>query len=306
MARVIPTAVRAATTIAVATAAGLADGSARPCAAQGLLSEHAVAAQTIAGTTITVEYYRPAARGRDPVFGKVVTWGEHWTPGANWATTVDVDHDVRVNGALLPKGKYALWTVVNPDRWTVELRRQWRKFHVPPPTDSSDVQLRLTVRPDSGAATELLTFDFPAVRPAATTLRFRWGRVVVPLEITAVAPPLALLRSPRDGAPYLGRYDLRILQDDSTTARRRLLVEIQQAGDTLLWRDADGPEAERRAFVLSPSGAEHFTLARRARDGQYWPDSGSVVSFTMERRRAMGFEVRRKEGGVVSRGTRVQ
>ena len=178
MALVISTTVRAATTAAVAVAAGLANGSARPCAAQGLLSEHAVAAQTIAGTTITVEYYRPAARGRDPLFGKVVTWGEHWTPGANWATTVDVDHDVRVNGSLLPKGKYALWTVVQPDRWTVELRRQWHKFHVPPPTDSSDVQLRLTVRSDSGPATELLTFDFPAVRPAATMLRLRWGTVV--------------------------------------------------------------------------------------------------------------------------------
>jgi hypothetical protein len=213
---------------------------------------------------------------------------------------------VRVNGSLLPKGKYALWTVVQPDRWTVELRREWHKFHVPPPTDSSDVQLRLTVRPDSGPATELLTFDFPAVRPAATTLRFRWGTVVVPLEITALAPPPTLLRLPRDGAPYLGRYDLRILDDDSTTTRRRLLVDIEAAGDTLLWRDADGPEAERRAFVLSPSGADRFTLARRARDGQYWPDSGSVVSFTMEQRSATGFEVRRKEGGAVSRGTHVR
>ena len=46
-------------------------GGARQGAAQGRLSEHAVAAQTIAGTTITVEYYRPAARGRDSLFGKV-------------------------------------------------------------------------------------------------------------------------------------------------------------------------------------------------------------------------------------------
>jgi hypothetical protein len=177
--------VRAAMTVSLAVAAAMATGGVRPCRAQGMLSEHAVVAQTIAGTTITVEYYRPEARGRDSLFGKVVTWGEHWTPGANWATTVEVDHDVRVNSALLPKGKYALWTVVQPDHWTVEFRRRWRKFHVPPPTDSSDVQLRLTVRPESGPATEVLTFDFPVVRPAATTLRFRWGTVLVPLEIAA-------------------------------------------------------------------------------------------------------------------------
>lgn len=77
-----------------------------------------------------------------------------------------------------------MWTVVQPDQWTVELRRQWHKFHVPPPTDSSDVQLRLTIRPESGPQTETLTFDFPEVRRTATTLRFCWGTVVVPLEIT--------------------------------------------------------------------------------------------------------------------------
>jgi hypothetical protein len=42
-------------TIAFALVAGPATGGARPCAAQGLLSGHAVAAPTIARTTITGE-----------------------------------------------------------------------------------------------------------------------------------------------------------------------------------------------------------------------------------------------------------
>ena len=89
------------TSLALAVSS-LAAGS---CKAQKpMLSEHAVAAQTVAGTTITVEYYRPQARGRDSLFGKVVKWGEHWTPGANWATTIEVDHDVRLNGAAAPEG----------------------------------------------------------------------------------------------------------------------------------------------------------------------------------------------------------
>jgi hypothetical protein len=287
-------------------AACLASAAVRPCAAQGMLSEHAVVAQTIAGTTITVEYYRPLARGRDSLLGKVVTWGEHWTPGANWATTIDVDHDVRFDGALLPKGKYAVWTVVQPDRWTVELHRQWHKYHVPPPSDSSDIQLRLVARPEAGPAMDVLTFDFPVVRPASTMLRFRWGTVVVSLEVSAIAPKLALLRSTDAGAPYLGRYDVQVLTEDSTLGRRRLQVDILTAGDTLRWHDADGPEGQRRDFVLSPAGKDEFTPARRASDGQYWPDSGSVVTFTMERGRAASFEVRRRDGGTDSRGTRLR
>jgi len=287
-------------------AALLGTDGVRPCAAQGMLSEHAVAAQTVAGTTITVEYYRPVARGRDSLFGKVVTWGEHWTPGANWATTIDVDHDVRLNGGLLPKGKYAIWTVVQPDRWTVELHRQWHKYHVPPPSDSSDIELRLAVRPEASPPTEVLTFDFPSVRPASTTLRFRWGTLAVSFEVAAIAPKLALLRSPDAGVPYLGRYDVRVLTDDSMPARRRLQVDILAAGDTLHWRDADGPEGDRRDFLLSPAGDDQFTPARRAPDGQYWPDSGSVVTFTLVGGRARSFEVQQRDGGTVSRGTRAR
>lgn len=156
------------------------------CKAQKpVLSEHAVVAQTVAGATITVEYYRPQARGRDSLIGKVVKWGEHWTPGANWATTIEVDRDVRLNGSPLPKGRYAIWAIVQPDHWSLELRRTWHKFHVPPPPvgDSADVQLRLDVRPEAGPTTDILTFDFPVVKPKETTLRFRWGTAVVPLEI---------------------------------------------------------------------------------------------------------------------------
>lgn len=294
---------RGATLIVLVLAAGTA-GVARPTAAQGRLSEHAVAAQTIAGTTITVEYYRPVARGRDSLFGKVVRWGEHWTPGANWATTIEVDHDVRVNGRRLPKGKYALWTVVQPDQWSVELHRTWRKFHVPPPSDSTDEQLRFTVLTERGLPTETLTFDFPEVRGAATTLRFRWGTMVVPLEIAAIPPPLALLPPRTNVNAYLGRYDVRILRDEPAMSRRRLRVDLVQAGDTLRWRDTGGPERERRDFVLSPAGDDEFRRARRAANGEYWPDAGAVVSFTVDKGRATAFEVRAEDGGTAERGER--
>jgi hypothetical protein len=165
--------------------------------AQARLSEKASVMQQVAGTTITVEYYRPVARGRIPL-GGVVHWGENWTPGANWATTVAVDHDVRIEGQLLPKGTYGLWVVVQPDSWVVNFHRGARRFHTNRP-DSSDVALRLVVRPDSGPPTEVLTFDFPDMSSTGTTLRLRWGTVVVPLHIDIV--PAALGLEPRREQP---------------------------------------------------------------------------------------------------------
>jgi hypothetical protein len=49
--------------IASAAVFALACLGALPCAAQGRLSEKGVVAQTVASTTITVEYYRPVAAG---------------------------------------------------------------------------------------------------------------------------------------------------------------------------------------------------------------------------------------------------
>jgi hypothetical protein len=104
---------------------------------------------------------------------------------------------------------------------------------------------------------------------------------------------------------YLGRYDLEILPGTPGVTPGRRLVDIVQAGDTLRWRDADGPEAERRDFILSPAGEDDFTRARRAADGQYWPDGGVVVSFSVANGRTSGFEVQTEDGAVVSRARRV-
>ena len=268
--------------------------------AQGRLSEKASVMQQVAGTTITVEYYRPIARGRT-LFGGVVHWGENWTPGANWATTVAVDHDVRIEGQLLPKGTYGLWIVVQPDSWVVNFHRRARRFHTDRP-DSTDVALRLVMRPDSGPATEVLTFDFPEVSATSTTLRFRWGTVIVPLHMAMVPPSLSLAPDRALRRPYLGRYQLEMLPPGVRMGEEpgQSAVEIQESGDTLLWSDQKG----RRQFILSPSGEDDFTRASRDSLGQYWIQQGVIVSFTQSNGRATGFEVQLENGATASRGTR--
>src|SRR5690242_822682 len=81
-------------------------------------SQHGTVSQQVADTKITIEYNRPVARGRE-LFGKLVPWGRVWTPGADQATTISVSTAVKVNGQQLPAGTYSLWTVPNPDKWTV-------------------------------------------------------------------------------------------------------------------------------------------------------------------------------------------
>ena len=85
----------------------------------------------------------------------------------------------------------------------------------------------------------------------------------------------------------------------------RRLIDITDEGDTLHWRDADGPEAERRDFILSPAGEDEFIRARRTEGGEYWSEPAIVVSFTVERGRAAGYEVQVEDGSVVARARRL-
>ena len=83
-----------------------------PLTGQIRASERGWVGQTIDGTKISIDYARPRARGREPIFGKVVHWAEVWTPGANYATTLEVNNPVRLDGHPVAKGKYSVWLVV--------------------------------------------------------------------------------------------------------------------------------------------------------------------------------------------------
>ena len=102
--------------------------SATDLEAQIQASEHGITAQTVDGTTMTLEYSRPQVRGRD-VFGGIVPWNVVWTPGANWATTFTTDSDIRVQGVEVPAGTYSVWAIPRPDRFTVTFNPTDSIFH---------------------------------------------------------------------------------------------------------------------------------------------------------------------------------
>ncbi|WP_430968740.1 DUF2911 domain-containing protein [Spongiimicrobium sp. 2-473A-2-J] len=74
--------------------------------------------QEVGLSTLTVEYSRPAMRGRT-IFGDLVPYGRIWRVGANASTKFTVDTKVTVMDNVLPKGTYALYAFPNVDSWEV-------------------------------------------------------------------------------------------------------------------------------------------------------------------------------------------
>jgi hypothetical protein len=136
--------------------------------------------QEVGSTKILITYDRPVARGRE-LFGSLVKWGEPWTPGANWATTIDVSENVTVDGQSLPKGKYSIWSIPQENEWTLIFSRKDRVFHRNYP--AGDDALRLQVKPVAAEHMETLAYYFPVVGPDSAVIRIHWGTTVVPFTI---------------------------------------------------------------------------------------------------------------------------
>lgn len=169
------------------------------------MSQHGTVSQTITGTTITVEYDRPTARGRDLKAQNVIHFGQYWTPGANWATTLEVDGAVKIEGQDLAPGRYSVWTIPGDDMWTVIISGDHHVFHTRTPDEAKEV-LRFDVAAIEGPDVDALQFYFPEVTGNKTTLNFHWGTYVVPMHLEVRPWPMAELTA-EDRALYLGTYD---------------------------------------------------------------------------------------------------
>ena len=78
---------------------------------------------------LKVEYNRPSKRERE-VFGALVPFNEVWRTGANEATTFETNKDLMIDGALLKKGKYTIWTVPMENAWRVMFNTKQYKWGV--------------------------------------------------------------------------------------------------------------------------------------------------------------------------------
>jgi hypothetical protein len=272
-------------------------------AAQIRASEIGSVSQIVDGTKITIEGSRPRARGRDPIFGtKAVRWDEVWTPGANFATTLELSRDAKLNGRAVPKGKYSMWLVVKQaGDWTMVLEPRARLYHMEPP-DSSAAQIRFPVRTDSVAFTEVLTWSVPALRVNGATVTMQWERKRVSMDL-AVEPSLRVELPLADAQPYLGQYDYD--EPGPNGASRRLLFSVTYENGIMKgqWQPND---AYMGRFALIRVGPDTFAPGLYDKDGQIYevlrPDM--IFTFSRSNGRVSGLEARYEDDTLAGKATR--
>jgi hypothetical protein len=271
--------------------------------AQIRASEIGTMSQVIDGTKITMEYSRPRTRGRTPLFGgRVVRWNEVWTPGANYATTLETSKNITLNGRSVPKGKYSVWLIVRKDAdWTMVLDTSVRRYHEDPP-DSTAQQVRFPVRPTTGPFAEVLTWSVPSINATGGTLAMNWGTTAIAMDV-GVEPSLRMTMDAGSAAPFLGRYDYTIVAGPDSGKRSVLTVSYEDSTLKGQWEPND---RYFRKFALIRIAPNWFAPGVYDDNGRiyevYKPEM--TFEFTVANARAVSLEVRLDDDKVEAVGKR--
>ncbi len=283
----------------------LAIALAPSAAAQIRASELASVSQTVDGTRITLEYSRPRARGRKEIFGtRDMSWDEVWTPGANFATTLDVSNDITLDGHAIPKGKYSLWMVVRKSGpWTLVLDPRAHLFHMTHP-DSAANQIRFPITAQNAPFTDVLTWSFRDISASGTTLDMSWIRTRLSMHI-GVAPSLVVELPAADAAPYLGRYVFDAMSKEDSAKKEQDHFVITYDRGTM--KGAFDPADDyMKTFALIRIGPDTFAPGLYDEKGAIYevlrPDL--TIEFKRTNGRATSLELRSESDKLEGRATR--
>jgi hypothetical protein len=153
-------------------------------------SPTATLTQRVGVTDIAVTYSRPGMKGRR-IFGDaeaLVPYGQVWRTGANEATKITFSTPVKLGGADVAAGSYALFTIPDANEWTIILNRavgDWGAYRYDTKNDVVRVKAAATKLTEP---VETFTIDVNDIRNDSATLDLIWAttRVPVKLEIDTV------------------------------------------------------------------------------------------------------------------------
>ena len=102
----------------------------------------------VVGEGVKVSYGRPSKRGRE-IFGALVPYDSVWRTGANGATEITFEKEMKFGGEKVKPGTYSLFTIPTPDSWTIILNtelKQWGSFGYAKIKDKDVLKVKVPVK----------------------------------------------------------------------------------------------------------------------------------------------------------------
>ena len=147
--------------------------------------------QVVGLTDVTLEYSRPAMRGRT-IFGNLVPFDKIWRTGANTRTKITFSDDITIDGDTLKKGSYAIFTKPAADSWEVYFYTDYAGGGAPRNWDDSKVALKTTAKTESmPMPVQSFTMSFDDLTEASGVIGMLWENTYVGVKFNVPTDAIA-------------------------------------------------------------------------------------------------------------------
>ena len=135
--------------------------------------------------TVTIDYSAPSMRERK-IFGGLVPYDHWWRTGANAATTLKTDINLRIGTLGVPAGTYTLYTIPEKSGWTLIVNKQTGQSgtQYDETQDLGRVKMTEGVMPSSPIETFQIKFE--STKDLKSELHLLWETTNVYVGVTAV------------------------------------------------------------------------------------------------------------------------
>ncbi len=147
--------------------------------------------QVVGLTDVSIEYSRPAMRGRT-IYGDLVPFDKLWRTGANANTKITFGDDVTIDGTAVKAGTYAIFTKPGVENWEVIFYSDATNWGTPQEWDEAKVAARTTAKPYAMEfPVESFTISLGDLTNNSAVLAFLWEKTYVPVTFEVPTNTLA-------------------------------------------------------------------------------------------------------------------
>ncbi len=139
--------------------------------------------QSVDGKTVSIHYNAPSKHGRE-IFGGLVPYDKVWRTGANPATALKTEANLKIGMATVPAGSYTFYTLPSSGTWKLIINKQTGQWGTKydQSQDLARVDMKKTTLP---AAQEIMSITLDPFQSRHSMLHVKWDRTDVSVPVTA-------------------------------------------------------------------------------------------------------------------------
>ncbi len=240
--------------------------------------------QSVGLSKVSLEYSRPAMRGRT-IFGDLVPMDELWRTGANKNTLVTFDSDATIGATTLKAGTYALYTVPSKDQWTVYFYTDTDNWGLPSSWTVEKIAAEYKAMPRTlSQAVESFTITVDEVTDSGAQLTLSWENisVAIPFSVDTEKAVMSTIERTMNG-PSAGDYyqaAVYFLNADKDINKAKTWIDkaIEMRKDPAYWYH------RQQALIYAKSGDKKGAIAAAERSTALAKEAGNKDYIAMNQK----------------------